>query len=54
MTRGTAMETIMATVMTTTAMVMAQSHSEQRNCSTTPRTMNGIIRRSDERRKGHR
>jgi len=34
--------------------MMAQSHSEQRNCSTTPRTVNGIIRRSDERRKGHR
>ena len=33
---------------------MAQSHSEQRNCSTTPRTLNGIIRRSDEWRKGHR
>jgi hypothetical protein len=34
--------------------MMAQSHSEQRNCSTTPRKVNGIIRRSDEWRKGHR
>jgi hypothetical protein len=34
--------------------MMAQAHSEQRNCSTTPRTANGIIRRSDERRKSHR
>lgn len=34
--------------------MMAQSHSEQRNCSTTPRTVNGIIRRADEWRKGHR